>query len=58
MLYRDTSPGPSAASAATATCAQPDPEGGHGERSPRGGAHCFFSRVVMVTNCLAALAMS
>lgn len=22
------------------------------------GAHCFFSRVVMVTSCLAALAMS
>lgn len=24
----------------------------------RAGAHCFFSRVVMVTSCLAALAMS
>lgn len=24
----------------------------------RGSGHCFFSRVVMVTSCLAALAMS
>lgn len=50
-----------------ATCSHAPGAGGEGETESagpgRGGgtrvsAHCFFSRVVMVTSCLAALAMS
>lgn len=52
-----------------AICSRAHPQvpaaaGGEGETESAGAeegwgdAHCFFSRVVMVTSCLAALAMS